>query len=53
MILKDSGEFRIINRISGRVRPLSGRVIKGIGDDAAVLKHKNNKCLLFLSLIHI
>lgn len=46
MILRDLGEFSIINRISMRIKP-SCRIIKGIGDDAAVLKYKDNKHLLF------
>ena len=46
MKLKDLGEFNFINRINKAVK-LSGRVIKGIGDDAAVLKYKKDKYLLF------
>jgi len=46
MILKDLGEFKFIQRISKDIK-LSSRVIKGIGDDAAVLRHKRNKYLLF------
>jgi len=46
MKLKDLGEFNFINRISESIRS-SGRVVKGIGDDAAVLEHTKNKYLLF------
>ncbi|MBU1912220.1 MAG: thiamine-phosphate kinase [Candidatus Omnitrophica bacterium] len=46
MKLKDSGEFNFINRISRAVK-LSNRVIKGIGDDAAVLGYTKDKYLLF------
>jgi len=46
MKLKDLGEFNFINRISKSIRP-SGRVVKGIGDDAAVLKYTKDKYLLF------
>jgi len=46
MKLKDLGEFNFINRISKTIK-LSSRVIKGIGDDAAVLKYTKNKYLLF------
>lgn len=48
MRLKDLGEFNFIDRISRRVK-LSSRVIKGIGDDAAVLKWNRDKYLLFTS----
>jgi thiamine-monophosphate kinase len=48
MKLKDLGEFDLIKRIAGRVR-LSGRVLKGIGDDAAVLEYKKDGYLLFTS----
>ncbi|PIV39212.1 MAG: thiamine-monophosphate kinase [Candidatus Omnitrophica bacterium CG02_land_8_20_14_3_00__42_8] len=46
MKLKDLGEFNFINRIGRKIK-LSGRVIKGIGDDAAVLKYTRDKYLLF------
>jgi len=46
MKLKALGEFNFINRISKTIK-LSGRVIKGIGDDAAVLKYTKDKYLLF------
>jgi len=46
MILRALGEFNLINRISKSVK-LSSNVIKGIGDDAAVIKHTKNSCLLF------
>jgi len=46
MRLKDLGEFNFINRISKAIR-LSNRVVKGIGDDAAVLKYTKDKYLLF------
>ncbi|MBU1932300.1 MAG: thiamine-phosphate kinase [Candidatus Omnitrophica bacterium] len=45
MILKDLGEFNLINRLSKRVR-LSAGVVKGIGDDAAVLRYKRDRHLL-------
>ena len=46
MILRNLGEFNLINRISKSVK-LSSNVIKGIGDDAAVIKHTKNSYLLF------
>ncbi len=46
MKLKDLGEFNFINRISKAIR-LSSQVVKGIGDDAAVLKYTKDKYLLF------
>ena len=46
MKLKDFGEFNIIDRIANRVR-VSGQVIKGIGDDTAVLRWTRSKYLLF------
>ncbi|PJC47368.1 MAG: thiamine-monophosphate kinase [Candidatus Omnitrophica bacterium CG_4_9_14_0_2_um_filter_42_8] len=42
MRLKDLGEFNFIDRINKAVK-LSGRVIKGIGDDAAVLRYSKDK----------
>ena len=48
MILRDLGEFNLIKRISRRVK-LSKKVANGIGDDAAVLRYKKDKYLLFTS----
>lgn len=45
MILKDLGEFNLIGRIAGGIKPSKG-VIKGVGDDAAVLEYKKDKFLL-------
>ncbi|MBU1853868.1 MAG: thiamine-phosphate kinase [Candidatus Omnitrophica bacterium] len=46
MILKDLGEFRLIDRIARHIK-LSSRSIKGIGDDTAVLRYTEKKYLLF------
>lgn len=46
MILKDLGEFNLIERIKRRVKS-SGNVVKGIGDDAAVLRYGNDRYILF------
>jgi len=46
MRLKDLGEFNLIERIAGTVKT-STRVIKGIGDDTAVLGYRKDKFLLF------
>ncbi len=46
MKLKDLGEFNFINRINKAIK-LSDLVIKGIGDDAAVLRYTKDKYLLF------
>lgn len=46
MKLRDLGEFNFINRISKAIK-LSSHVVKGIGDDAAVLKYTKDKYLLF------
>lgn len=46
MKLKDLGEFNFIDRINKAVK-LSGRVIKGIGDDAAVIRYAKDKYQLF------
>jgi len=48
MILKDSGEFNLIKRITRCIK-LSRGVVKGIGDDAAILKYKKDRHLLFTS----
>jgi len=46
MRLKDLGEFNFINRISKNIR-LSPDVVKGVGDDTAVLRYTKDKYLLF------
>ena len=46
MKLKSLGEFNLINRIASRVK-VSKDVIKGIGDDTAVLKYTKDKYLLY------
>ncbi len=46
MRLRDLGEFDLIDRIAGRIK-VSPRVLKGIGDDAAVLRYKKDRFLLF------
>ena len=48
MILKDLGEFNLIERISRPVK-LSRQVVKGIGDDAAVLRGPGDRYTLFTS----
>ncbi len=48
MILKDLGEFNFIDRIRRTVKVSKG-VVKGIGDDAAVLKYKLGRYALFTS----
>jgi len=48
MKLKDIGEFGLIDRISKKLKT-DGTVIRGIGDDAAVIRWKKNKYLLFAS----
>ncbi len=46
--LKNIGEFGLIKRLSQGIK-LDRSVIKGIGDDAAVIKCPGNKALLFTS----
>ncbi|MFH1782802.1 MAG: thiamine-phosphate kinase [Candidatus Omnitrophota bacterium] len=46
MILRDLGEFNLIDRIKKDISK-SSSVIKGIGDDTAVLRYKKGKFLLF------
>ncbi|MBN1405720.1 MAG: thiamine-phosphate kinase [Candidatus Omnitrophica bacterium] len=46
MKLKTIGEFGLINKIS-KITKIHPSVIKGIGDDCAVLKYTGNKYLLF------
>lgn len=46
MRLARLGEFNLIDRISKGIK-LSGDVIRGIGDDAAVLKYTKDKYLLY------
>ena len=46
MKLKDLGEFGLIDRFSRGIS-LSRKVIKGIGDDTAVLRYRKDRYLLF------
>lgn len=46
MLIKDIGEIGLINRLAGRARA-DKTVVKGIGDDAAVIKWTKDKYLLF------
>ncbi len=46
MILKNLGEFNFIKRIARKIKVSNGTV-KGIGDDAAVLRYGKNQYLLF------
>jgi len=48
MKIKDIGEFELIKRISKKIKTDSS-VIKGIGDDAAVIEWGKGKVLLFAS----
>lgn len=45
MKLKDLGEFNFIHRLKRHIR-LSRQVIKGIGDDAAVIRYSKEKYML-------
>lgn len=44
---KKISEFLLIDRIANKINKYKNTVIKGIGDDAAVIKINKNKCLLF------
>lgn len=46
MQLKEVGEFRFIDKIAKQYARSHPSVIKGIGDDAAVVEVESNKCLL-------
>lgn len=46
MKIKDLGEFELIERIAGRIK-VSSDILKGIGDDAAVLRYRKDRYLLF------
>lgn len=46
MRIKDLGEIGLIRRISAKVRT-DGSVVRGIGDDTAVIKWTNDKYMLF------
>ncbi len=46
--IRDLGEFGVIERVSRSIR-VDGSVIKGIGDDAAVIKLKGKGLMLFAS----
>ena len=44
---KNISEFSLINRIANKFRKYKSDVLKGIGDDTAVVKLNKNKCLLY------
>lgn len=46
MKIKEIGEFGLIGKMALKLPPLSGNVIKGIGDDTAVLHHMPGQDLL-------
>lgn len=46
MKIKEIGEFGLIGKMTAKLPPLSGNVIKGIGDDTAVLRHEPGQSLL-------
>lgn len=46
MNISDLGEFRLIEKIRKHA-PMTSSVVKGIGDDTAVLRHTKDKYLLF------
>lgn len=46
MKIGEIGEFGLIERMTAKLPPLSGNVIKGIGDDTAVLKQTYGQNLL-------
>lgn len=46
MKIVEIGEFGLITKIAAKLPPLSQNVIKGIGDDTAVLKQSEDKLLL-------
>ena len=46
MRISDLGEFGLIDLVSEKLPALSSRVLKGIGDDTAVLKTKEGKLML-------
>ena len=45
--IKDLGEFGLIDRISKKFKPSSKNVLKGIGDDAAVVSHEGENAQVF------
>lgn len=46
MKIKELGEFGLISLLARQIPALSGNVVKGIGDDTAVLRHEPGKLLL-------
>lgn len=46
MKIKEIGEFGLISKMASKIPPLSANVIKGIGDDTAVLRHDPGQSLL-------
>ena len=46
MRIREAGEFGLIDILAGKILPYSGSVVKGIGDDTAVMKHEPGRLLL-------
>ena len=47
MKFKKNSEFELINEIVKKLPKNNRQIIKGIGDDAAVIKKNNDKCFLY------
>lgn len=45
------GEFGLIDRLTGDLKPLQNSTIKGIGDDAAILNHSGMQTLVTTDLL--
>ncbi|WP_418791639.1 thiamine-phosphate kinase [Phosphitispora sp. TUW77] len=46
MKIRHLGEFGLIDILAGKILPYSGKVVKGIGDDTAVMKQEPGRLLL-------
>ncbi len=46
MRIRDIGEFGLIDTLAGKILPHSGRVVRGIGDDTAVVQEEPGRLLL-------
>jgi thiamine-monophosphate kinase len=49
--ISELGEFRLIDQLTGPIKPKQKSTVKGIGDDAAVIDHGKDKMVLTTDLL--
>ena len=51
MEIKELGEFKLIERLTKDIKPTNPSTIKGVGDDAAVLRYSDKEVLISSHLL--